>query len=702
MFCPKCGMKALDGATFCQKCGAQLITDSAAQQSAASMLVQQTPPSTHNVPSDTPKKKNSKKLPIIIGIIAVVIAAVIFIALNWEGKTDYEATVRAYTPFANSQGLPYTCGEVFDKYIPNAKWKIRQSGDVTYVDISGTAKGTEKELVVTIKVAVDSSDPDIANMSPVSVKVDGRKTSTQKETEMVFFTLFVAYDEKYDDLSNFAELGSEIEAALQGEVSLTETYMNETEGFSFRYPSGMKFNDMADYGVKDASGFSGVCIFANDASNSPYSSMTVLKNSNPQFVESVFSDDSKFLTTFRYNFDAYSKLETSIGELDGMSVRMINYVIDEKIANQVYIYVNDSSLYQVIFACPKDEIENQEKIFNAIMESYTITAADTSGETVSSGADAFGNVLNEYISSINDAAYTNCAYVLYDIDGNGVDELLVRYEDMMDEYTNIYTYVDGTTYKIGEFWSRNRLLLDEDGNFYIIGSNDAANTTLELARISSNGTDLVTTETWEMNGSIFTHTSPNGDEVISEREYQIASDRFFNITTDFVDSLNWQSLSAMAGNGTLDNSDSAGATTNDTAGTTDQVLFCGIPVQDVIGMTANEVTATFGEPESHTEDVIDYGSDTPNRMHFGIMNENTVYGLSASPACFTFNGQSLNQNFDTMVTILGDTYIEQGSSTYDFEIAWYYEGCQISFRFPAYPNEADGDKVIEVSVYPIG
>lgn len=266
------------------------------------------------------------------------------------------------------------------------------------MDISGKAKGNGNELFVIIKVTDDPSDPDLAKITPESVTIDGEKSPTYDDAVKFLLAMFLAYDGRDNDLSELLS-GAGL-AGAQGEVSLTETYTNEVEGFSFSYPSELKFNDMVDYGVEDASGFSCLCLLANDVSASPYTQMVVLKNSNPQFVKSVFSDDSKFLTMFKYNLDAYLELETSIGQLDGRPVRLINYVRDiasdvaQAYSYQVYIYVNDSALYQVIFACPKDEIENQENIFNAIMDSYTITAANPSEEVETSNSVKFPLVVS--------------------------------------------------------------------------------------------------------------------------------------------------------------------------------------------------------------------------------------------------------------------------------------------------------------------
>lgn len=209
MFCYKCGAQISEGAAFCHKCGAKIAQMDAAPGPAAPAPVPPETPRTNDIPPAAAKEKKSKKPLIIFGVIGLAvlaIAAVAFVALNWEGKTDYEATVRAYTPYAKSQGMPYTCGEVFDRYIPNAEWNVRTSDDVAYVDISGIAKGIGKELSVTIRVEVEG---DVARMEPVAVRLDG-----EKRPEDVFFALFLAYDNREKDLSNIEELIREVDGAL--------------------------------------------------------------------------------------------------------------------------------------------------------------------------------------------------------------------------------------------------------------------------------------------------------------------------------------------------------------------------------------------------------------------------------------------------------------------------------------------------------
>lgn len=251
MFCYKCGAQVAEGAFFCGKCGTKIPrVDAAPEQTppvspppasappvsappvspppvsappvsapfapVPPVSAPPGPPRMNDIPPAAPVKKKSKAPLIILVVVlallliaAAVVTAVVFAVRNWEGETDYEATVRAYTPYAKSQGMPYTCGEVFDRYIPDAEWNVRASDDMAYVDISGTAKGTDKKLSVTIRV---EDEGDLARMEPVSIKLDG-----EKRPEDVFFVLFLAYDNKERDLSHIEEWIKEVDSALRGD-----------------------------------------------------------------------------------------------------------------------------------------------------------------------------------------------------------------------------------------------------------------------------------------------------------------------------------------------------------------------------------------------------------------------------------------------------------------------------------------------------
>ncbi len=126
--------------------------------------------------------------------------------------------------------------------------------------------------------------------------------------------------------------------------------------------------------------------------------------------------------------------------------------------------------------------------------------------------------------------------------------------------------------------------------------------------------------------------------------------------------------------------------------TTEQILIRQIPTQDVLKMTADEVIAAFGEPEIYAEnDSIEYGADSPEWMYFDVSNGNTVASFSANVEEFTLNGQSLKQNFDALVSLMGDNYDSLGAGGYQ----WIREGICYTFYIP------DDTEPYSINVYRI-
>ena len=113
--------------------------------------------------------------------------------------------------------------------------------------------------------------------------------------------------------------------------------------------------------------------------------------------------------------------------------------------------------------------------------------------------------------------------------------------------------------------------------------------------------------------------------------------------------------------------------------TTGQIMIRQVPTQDVIGMTADEVIAAFGEPEIYAEnDSIEYGADAPEWMYFDVSNGNTVASFSANAGEFTLNGQSLKRDFDSLISLIGDDYDSLGAGGYQ----WIRNGICYTFYIP--------------------
>ena len=231
MYCPKCGTKALDDAVFCQSCGARLIveTDRAASPE-KEVSVQRAQVQPNNAQADVPKKKKSKKLPMLLGAVVAVVALVVLAVSFWGGKTDYVSTVKVYQPFANSQGLPYTCGDVFERYIESPQWDVRKDDGANHVTVRGTAKDSHENIAVTIRVVLDQNDPGLASFEIESAEFDG--TPSSRPTNFLY-ALFLVYDEGYTDLSDFQEALDLLDFAA-------DTAPNETDSASISPDSGNK------------------------------------------------------------------------------------------------------------------------------------------------------------------------------------------------------------------------------------------------------------------------------------------------------------------------------------------------------------------------------------------------------------------------------------------------------------------------------
>ena len=173
MYCHQCGQQLPEEAAYCPACGTKVIyeeqntenTISAAPTSptpapplsAASLPTEYFPGNLqllHLRPKHLPRKKAKPgvKAGVLSAIGMMIVAAAIFVVLSWN-SVDYVAFVKAFQPF-NSQGMPYTYGQVLDKYIEDAKWSAakreKNSDLLTTVEVYGSAKGIDQETKLSI------------------------------------------------------------------------------------------------------------------------------------------------------------------------------------------------------------------------------------------------------------------------------------------------------------------------------------------------------------------------------------------------------------------------------------------------------------------------------------------------------------------------------------------------------------------------
>lgn len=368
MYCHKCGRELPEGASFCPACGAKSVTaehESAGADSAVSVTngssTKPSPSGLPSVPAGAPAPKASSKK-IIIGVISalvvVVAVAAVLVALNWN-SVDYVASVKAHQPFT-SQDIPYTYGEVLDKYIEGAEWKSTKgekgSDLLATVEVSGTAKGLEQECQISIQISPNPEDPDGIMFHPQSATVGDSEFSGDSEMAEFLYPWFLAYGTQVDDLST---------VIASGPVELTQTFEDEISGITFSYPEGWEQ-------IEPEGEFDVVSLIdsANNTSSAPSLKIQVALDANPF---GIFTDDESTVEQAVNEFHTFVSLEdTTLGDVP--AVELIYQTEGLKGTDQVinYWYERGDKVYQVLCSYSELTALKYEPIFENIMGTYQI------------------------------------------------------------------------------------------------------------------------------------------------------------------------------------------------------------------------------------------------------------------------------------------------------------------------------------------
>ncbi len=358
------------------------------------------PPAAPNPPA-VPQKKG-KKWPLLI-VLLLLIAGGVYAALNWNGKIDYIGTVKAHQPFL-SQGFSLTYGEVLDACLTSPVWTVREEGDTHYVDITGDNKGSSIcTLTVTIAVRPDSADPDLVQISPISVTIDGSDASDQNDAVKILLAMFSAKAEGQEDLGA-------VMTAITGQYSSAiMELVNEEEGFSLSYPDTLwKPVDLATLPAEDQENtvafLSGEIPYAPDFS----SGIQILKFPNrPDQIAHLYIDDTEFAAT--WDNDA-AIIETALIELGGVTMRKVVYSEPSDGPDDFfwssYLYAAGSDLYRVNFVRKGTLTQALDHSFDELMKTYTVTAdlsvptaVQYPGEVVYKGLPV-STFLYEYVDNV--------------------------------------------------------------------------------------------------------------------------------------------------------------------------------------------------------------------------------------------------------------------------------------------------------------
>lgn len=351
MFCPKCGNQLPDEAAFCPKCGSKLSEVEFAE--ATSSKTEKATPMPQKDAEAKPKKRSTKfKVGVLLGVVALLVL-LIALCSGGDEEIDYKATVRAYKPYAESQGISYTCGQVFDQYLSNAAWTVRESDGGANVDINGTAKGTDEELAVTIQVDMMGGS---ARFTTGPVKLGGEELS-----ENAFFALFVACDQQDEDLSHIGELIAEVDLALGG-GELLGTFTDLATGVSFRYPEWW-----VDPGTSSEYEIASLLSPRNNANH-----RAQFKVSRTFDAHGVFSGDAAAVQASVNEIGTF--LDYGDAMLGDVPAKVLSYQMpglngDDTVVS--FWYTDGQEVYQVACSYSDSASALYGPIFQAIMESYT-------------------------------------------------------------------------------------------------------------------------------------------------------------------------------------------------------------------------------------------------------------------------------------------------------------------------------------------
>lgn len=165
-------------------------------------------------------------------------------------------------------------------------------------------------------------------------------------------------------------------------VSLSQTYTNEADGISFKYPAAWEIVERSDYSnyySNFSNGDETVVLLANRDSKGINSTIEVLRFPYDASDIMLTSSKSHFIENFDRNI---SIIDFSDMELDGVLTRMITYITADGMYYQTYFYAMGPDLYRVNFICKESMAESLEQFFRAIIESYAITVTDAPDESV--------------------------------------------------------------------------------------------------------------------------------------------------------------------------------------------------------------------------------------------------------------------------------------------------------------------------------
>lgn len=508
MFCIKCGAKLIEGAKFCQKCGTPAKTPTTPSAGAAHMPPVEQPgrvppaqPQVPGAPQELPTGQPDRIPP------------------KSPQPTSAPETPPNVQPGAVPQANPPTTGSPHavsggqpgSGTNPQATSRSQTSGGHTRAVPPGNSPVNGAAQMPT------TGYPGFVSPGMIPKKKGSRWPWVVCGIGIVAAALVVAaiIATSVGQMTGASSPGA---SSHSKNVSLSDTYTNEEEGFSFQYPSAWKpvsQEDMINYDLPEED--LPLVLLANEYEDIPEANSYIMVtrfDATEEDVDMLSLDDEAFLDAIQIDG---SDLETSSLTIDGVPVRKVSYQVDEENRyQQTYYYVANQGLFRVDMFCSTGQSSEYIRFFDAIMDSYTITVFPKEEEENGLTADQYIQmVVNGYRVEDPEHSYGEAFDAFF---ASPHWKFFVSEEDeKVVEFTGDCTYQDAPVTACIQF------VIDEE------------NSTFEAAWLDLNGVPqdtltlnaLITKAFDELVGDA---AGPSVDWASSEHSYLLENDMYAKIT----------------------------------------------------------------------------------------------------------------------------------------------------------------------------
>lgn len=173
-------------------------------------------------------------------------------------------------------------------------------------------------------------------------------------------------------VSGSRDVSNSMEVTASEGISLTRTYTDKEEGFSFKYPR--------DWTVEDAEAVDpNLLVYVTYSGGlGIYASINVTKEENDGSYFAATEVDFKEGYSSLDNINDMEVTDLTDVTLDGQPARKVTFTATNDAATRVvliqYFYIRGSDVYIVTCSAVETGFDRYEPILDAIMDSYTITA----------------------------------------------------------------------------------------------------------------------------------------------------------------------------------------------------------------------------------------------------------------------------------------------------------------------------------------